>query len=611
WRPAPPVSPAEWVRRVTYDLTGLPPTPEEVAAFTRDAAPDARERLVERLLASPRYGERFAQLWLDLVRYAETEGFEYDRLVPGAWRYRDYVIEAFNRDRPYDQFLTEQLAGDELMEGGDKPAEVGDGGGKAPRQAATILHRLGPVRRNAGNPEIALSRNEVLTERTNIVGDAFLGLTIGCARCHNHKLEPISQRDYYRLQAYFAATEEHDIVLASDEQQRKWRRTTERIQGQIKQLQEQAKTATLDEQARLRREVEQIEATLPEPLPTIPAIQNVPSTRTPIHVLRRGVWELKGPAVGPRPPDVLVAPSVPELPADAESPRSHLARWLTDRRHPLTARVMVNRLWQHHFGQGLVRTANDFGTHGDVPSHPELLDWLAAQLVRHDWQLKPLHRLIVLSSTYAQSSDASTHVADDPENRLLWRFDRRRLSADEIRDALLAVSDELNLRMGGPSVLVPVDEELVGLLYKPSQWQVTADPYEHRRRTVYLLAKRNLRLPFLEAFDSPALQTSCPRRETSTHAPQALELLNGPLANELARCLADRLRRETGEPADGPSNTQAGERAERIVERAFQLTQGRSPSGDELRLSLEFLAHQPLSEFALAVLNLNGFVYVP
>jgi hypothetical protein len=262
---------------------------------------------------------------------------------------------------------------------------------------------------------------------------------------------------------------------------------------------------------------------------------------------------------------------------------------------------MVNRVWQHHFGQGLVKTANDFGKNGERPSHPELLDYLASEFIENGWHMKPIHRLILLSSTYRQSSNlseapiAATH---DPDNRWLWRFNRRRLSAEEIRDAMLAASGRLNLKMGGESVLIPVDPELVNQLYKPSQWTVTRDAKEYDRRSIYLLAKRNLRLPFMEVFDQPVLQTSCGRREVSTHAPQALELLNGQTANRLADAFAERLTREVG----------PGHAAQ--VERAFWLAAGRPPTKQERNLALEFLKQQPLREFALALFNFNAFLYV-
>lgn len=589
WQPAPSATREELIRRVHFDLIGLPPRPEDIAAFVADKSADAYERLVDRLLASPHYGERWAQHWLDVVRFAETEGFEYDRHLPDAWRFRDYVIDSLNDDKPFDQFVTEQIAGDEIAP--DDPQHT----------AAVVLHRLGAVRRNAGNPDIALSRNEVLTERTNIIGEAFLGLTVGCARCHNHKLEPITQKDYYRLQAYFAATEEHNVLLAAPEELQAWEKQSKDVAAKIKELKAEFNAAAGEKKVELENRLFEVAYTLPPHPATIPGIRNDFEKRTAMHVLRRGVWEHKGVAVGPRPLSILVPDSEPELPADIPRPRTELARWLTDADHPLTARVIVNRLWQHHFGTGLVKTTNDFGTHGDRPSHPALLDWLAHSLVENGWRWKAIHRQIVLSSTYQQSSDhpAATEIAEsDPQNRLCWRVNRRRLSAEEIRDAMLAVSGRINTRIHGPSVMVPVDRELVNLLYHPTQWVVSRDTTEHDRRSVYLIAKRNLRLPFMEAFDAPALQTSCSIRETSMHAPQALELLNGKFSNDMAAAFAERLSKE------------CGDRPERVVDRAYELAFGRMPTDKERRLSIEFLQDEPLSEFALAIFNLNGFVYV-
>lgn len=569
------------IRRVTFDLIGLPPTPEEVEAFVGDESVDAYEKVVDRLLASRNFGEKAAQQWLDVVRFAETEGFEYDRHIPGAWRYRDYVIDSFNKDKPFDRFLVEQLAGDEIEPENHECL------------SASIFHRLGPVRRNAGNTDIALSRNEVLTERTDIIGSAILGLTVGCARCHNHKLEPITQKDYYRLQAYFAATEEHNLVLTTADEQRAWEEETKKGKDEIARVQKQAKESIdAAEKDRLVQLIEDLEDKLPAPLPTIPATHNDFAKRTAIHVLKRGVWENKGEPVQPRPLSVLVAGDVAELSPGETQPRTQLAKWLTSPDHPLTARVIVNRIWQQHFGTGLVKTANDFGLKGEKPSDPELLDWLAATLIDNGWRLKPLHRLMVLSAAYRVG------VAWTPSAERGQATKPRRLSAEEIRDAMLAVSGRLNPKAGGPSVIVPVDHELVGLLYKPSQWAITSDVSEHDRRSVYLIAKRNLRLPFFENLDAPALQTSCARRESSTHPPQALELLNGALANDLAQAFAKRLERECG----GDQN--------KTIDRAFRLALGRAPTATERERSLTFLNEQPLSEFALAMFNLNEFIYV-
>ena len=572
------------IRRVTFDLIGLPPTPEEVEAFVGDESADAYEQVVDRLLASRHFGEKAAQQWLDVVRFAETEGYEYDRHIPGAWRYRDYVIDSFNKDKPFDRFLTEQLAGDEIDPENRECL------------TASIFHRLGPVRRNMGNAEIALSRNEVLTERTDILGAAILGLTVGCARCHNHKLEPITQKDYYRLQAYLAATEEHNIVLATPDEQAAWEAETKNGKDEIARVQKQAQSATeAVEKDQLARLIEDLEEKLPAPLSTIPSTHNDFAKRTAIHVLKRGVWENKGEPVQPRPLSVLVSEDVAELSPGETQPRMKLAKWLTSPNHPLTARVIANRIWQQHFGVGLVKTANDFGLKGEKPSDPELLDWLAATLIDNGWRLKPLHRLMVLNAKYRSVAWTSSSERSAQGGQAT---PPRRLSAEEIRDAMLAVSGRLNPKAGGSSVIVPVDPELVGLLYKPSQWAITSDVTEHDRRSVYLIAKRNLRLPFFENLDAPALQTSCARRESSTHPPQALELLNGSLANDLAQAFAKRLERECGRDQD------------KTIDRAFRLALGRAPTENELQRSSEFLREQPLGEFTLALFNLNEFLYV-
>jgi Protein of unknown function (DUF1553)/Protein of unknown function (DUF1549) len=584
---APEANRATLIRRLSFDLTGLPPTPAQVAAFVADPSADAYDRLVERLLASPHYGERWAQHWLDVVRFAESDGFEYDRYRPGMWRYRDYVIKSFNDDKPFDRFVQEQIAGDEIDPQGQE------------MQVAVGFHRLGPVRRNAGNQDVAFSRNEVLTEMTDAVGMVFMGLTVGCARCHDHKFDDFFQVDYYRLQAFMAATHEHNQVLADARTQSLWQASTDRLQKEIKQLQKHLAAANGDTKEKLRAQLREAESKLPPPLPAIATVRDVEAERTAIHVLKRGLAEKKGKRVESGFPSAFASGGL--SPDGMKHPRTALAGWLTDAKHPLTARVFVNRVWQYHFGRGLVETANDFGVNGRPPSHPELLDHLANEFIRGGMRLKPLHRLIVLSSTYrqsAQSAEAKAARSKDPDNRLLWQFPRRRLSAEEIRDAMLAVAGRLNLKAGGPSVIVPVEKDLVNLLYDPKQWQITPDEREHDRRSIYLIAKRNLRLPFGQVFDQPDLQTACARRETSTHALQALELLNGRTANALAEAFAARLLRD------------AGASHERQVELAFQVTAGRAPTSAEREISLRFLEEQPLREFALALYNLNAFLYV-
>lgn len=595
-RPAPPADRVSLARRAYFDVTGLPPTPLEVRSFLEDERPGAWERLVDRLLASPRFGERAAQRWLDVVRYAETEGFEYDRYLPGLWRYRDYVIDSLNRDKPYDLFVREQLAGDEMAGGGlDKESD-------RELLAAAGLHRLGPVRRNAGNQEVASSRNEVLTERTDIIGTAFLGLTVGCARCHNHMFDPIRQVDYYRLQAYFGPSREANVVFSGDLRIEDWQKRTKEITTKMKTLRGQIKLAEGDERRRLQAEHDELESRLPDPPPTLATVRNDAENPTRVRLLARGDHTKPGQPVDPRPLGVLLPEDAPTLPPDISDSRSRLSDWIADPAHPLTARVVVNRVWQGYFGLGIVDTPNDFGFMGGRPSHPQLLDFLANELVASGWSLKRVHRLILTSGTYRQASrnpdGQRLAMVTDAENALLWRGPRRRLSAEEVRDAMLAVSGELSLAYGGKSVMLPVEDALVDLLYDPTQWRVPADPAQHRRRSVYLIAKRNLRLPFMEVFDQPALLTSCARREASTHAPQSLELLNGRISNEMAAFFARRLERETGgDPAA-------------VARRAYWLASGRPPSEQEARVAREFLANGEMREFALAMFNLNSFLYV-
>ena len=595
-RPAPEAERAALARRAYFDTTGLPPTPAELRAFLSDQSPGAWQRLVDRLLSSPRWGERAAQRWLDVVRYAETEGFEYDRYLPGLWRYRDYVIESLNRDKPWNRFVAEQLAGDELAAHGPQA--------EADREllAAAGFHRLGPVRRNAGNQEVASSRNEVLTERTDIVGTAMLGLTVGCARCHDHMFDPIRQVDYYRLQAYFGPSREANMVFDSDSTVEDWQEATKEIASKMKSLRGEIKLAEGDERRRLQAEHDALESQLPDPPPTLATVLNDTEAPTQVHLLNRGDHTKPLQALAPRPPGVLLAEGTPALPADVENPRSHLAEWITSPENPLTARVAVNRIWQGYFGHGIVNTANDFGAMGGRPSHPALLDYLANELVAADWSTKRVHRLILTSSAYRQASrnpaQEELGLQLDASNRLLWHGPQRRLSAEEVRDAMLAVAGELNLAYGGKSVMLPVEEALVDLLYDPTQWRVPADQAQHRRRSIYLLAKRNLRLPFMEVFDQPPLLTSCARRESSTHAPQSLELLNGSISNELAARFAARLDREAGRDLDD------------IVSQAYLLTAGRPPTEDEALIARTFLVDNSLREFALAMFNLNSFLYL-
>ena len=588
--PAPEADRRTLIRRASFALLGLPPTPEEIRAFENDKSPNAWEKVVERYLASPQYGERWARHWLDVVRYSETDGFEYDTHRNGAWRFRDYVVRSMNEDKPYDRFVMEQLAGDEM----DSKAEW--------LRVASGLQRMGPLRKNAGNQEVASSRSEVLTEMTNIVGAAFLGVTIGCARCHDHKFDAFRQSDYYRIQAYFAATHEKDITLSPEAEQVAWKEKAKVTEAEIKQIKAAMRGKKGDELAAYEKQLEEATNKLPAPLPALYSVENDFKRATPIHLLERGEYTKPKDKVGARPLGVLLPDGAPERETLPENPRTKLAEWIVTPDNPLTARVMANRIWYWYFGRGIVATPNDFGKMGLRPTNPELLDWLANQFVAGGWQMKPMHRLLLHSSTWKQAYNSpafEANMAKDPENKLLWHSSRRRLEAEEMRDSMLAVAGRLNLKMGGPSIMVPVDKELTSLLYNPKQWTIAADASEHNRRSLYLIAKRNLRLPMMDAFDAPDMQISCARRESSTHAPQALELTNGDFASAMAEAFAARLTKE------------AGTDPKRLTERAWQLATGRSPNAKEAALAAQYLSgNRPLREFALAVLNLNSFAYV-
>jgi hypothetical protein len=592
-KPAPTADRATLIRRLTYDLHGLPPTPEETAAFVNDPSPKAYEKLVDRLLASPHYGEQWARHWMDVVRFAESDGYEYDTHRPDAYRFRDYIIDSLNNDKPYDRFLKEQLAGDE-MDPNDATLLVASG-----------FNRLGPLRKNAGNQEVASSRTEVLTEMTNIVGAAMLGVTLGCARCHDHKFDPIRHSDYYRMQGFFAQTQANDIVTATPEEQAEWKAKVAPIEAEMRKLRFAMRRAPEEEKGKLETQLESLDEKMPLPLTAMYAVKNDSKAMTQIHILARGDYRNQGAKVGMRPLGVLLADDTPEMPLDTSKPRLKLAEWIASGDNPLTARVMVNRIWQYHFGRGIVGTPNDFGRMGTMPSHPELLDWLANRFVGGGWQLKPIHRMLLLSSTYRQSSRSPLEklaAEKDSENKLLWKFNRRRLDAEELRDSMLAVAGRLNMKAGGPSVMVKIDAELIKDLKRPQYWSPTRDRSEWDRRTIYMIYKRNLILPFMQVFDSPDTLLSCSRREQSTHAPQALELLNGQVSNEMAWALAQRLLKERKTMSER-------------VDLAWRLAMGRAPSAKEKALAAKYLSEGPedsgvWKEFALGIFNMNPFLYV-
>jgi mono/diheme cytochrome c family protein len=552
---AEPTSRRELVRRAYFDLLGLPPPPEEVDAFVRDEQPDAYERLLDRLLASPAYGERWGRHWLDLVRFAQTHGYERDDEKPNAWRYRDYVIKSFNQDKPYDEFVREHLAGDEIAPASD------DG------RTATAFYRLGVW---DDEPDDARQAEfDALDDVLSTAGEAFLGLTLGCARCHDHKFDPLGQEDYYSLLAF---------------------------------LRNVAPTR--------RSNASAIQLSLSGGGKTLAVSENgaeAPST----HVLIRGNAATPGKRVEPRFPLVLcpsrqaATPVIPKPAAESKTSgrRRVLAAWVSSADNPLTARVLVNRVWQHHFGRGLVATPSDFGRNGAAPTHPELLDWLAADFVEHGWRLKRFHKILMTSHAYRQASRVRDEGMTDPDNTLVWRQNLRRLEAEAIRDAVLAVSGRLNPAMGGRGIFPTLPPEVLSTQSRPGNGWGKSEPREEARRSVYIFVKRTLGVPLLETFDFASPDKSIAARPTTTIAPQALLLLNSAFMEEQSAAFAERLLREGGsEPAKN-------------VERAFRLALGRSPTQTESGIALAFLGRDPnypraLARFCKLVLNLNEFVYV-
>jgi mono/diheme cytochrome c family protein len=559
--PNPPAARHELIRRVVYDLTGLPPSPQEVDAFVADTSPRAYEDLIDRLLGSPRYGEKWGRHWLDLVRFAETNSYERDGAKPFAWRYRDYVIRSFNQDKPYDQFVREQLAGDELTSAGSEGL------------VATGYYRLGIW--DDEPADAAQARYDGLDDIVTTTGQVFLGLTLDCARCHNHKREPIPQKDYYRLLAFFQNINHY------------------RNQGPT-----DFAPIGLDESGKLA-----------QALCVTEAGGRAPDT----FLLRRGSPGNPGERVEPGFPEIFGVPdpAIPTPPPGAKTSgrRTVLANWLVSRENPLTARVIVNRVWQYHFGRGIVRSPNDFGTKGDPPTHPELLDWLATELLANGWRLKPLHRLILTSNAYQMSSRGNpTALAQDPVNDRFWRFDMRRLSAEEVRDSLLALSGTLNLKMYGPGIYPEIPPEVLAGQSRPGDGWGKSPPQEQARRSVYVHIKRSLLPPILADFDPPETDRTSPVRFATTQPTQALVLLNGAFLNRQAALFAERVRRE------------AGGKVEAQVALCLRVATAREPTAAEVHRGLSFIeelknhegvaADVALKDFSLLVLNLNEFMYL-
>ena len=615
-KPNSPASKLALARRVYFDLHGLPPTPAEVDEFVNDRSPDAYPRLVEKLLASPRYGERWGRLWLDVVRYADTGGYETDILYANAWRYRDYVIDSFNRDKPYTEFVQEQIAADEIW-----PDNLDLNGGYElpPDKIANLQRRLGTGLYTVGPMAVESTffgdqyRAEWQAEAVETTGSAFLGLTVGCARCHDHKFDPISHRDYYRMAAIFAGSEDREIPIVSQMAVYEYTRYQARLVAadQIKQKlmdlegrkgKKRELTASLkDEKETLLRQLG--EAYYKAPVMYAKANVLAHSEIVPeSHILVRGEFKQKGEKVTP---GVLAAlDSGVRIEEPASGPfvpqrRKALAQWLTAPDHPLLARVMVNRVWQGHFGRGIVATSNDFGRQGEVPTHPDLLDWLAVEFAERGYSVKAMHRLMLLSNTYQMSSAPNQANAEmDADNRFLWRMNRRRLQAEELRDSVLQSAGALNLKVGGPSVAVPLSEEERSGMRDFSQWPVHPDPLEHDRRSVYLQVKRSFRLPMFEAFDQPDAVASCSRRDSSTVAPQALTLMNSEFMTRQAERLAAKLRKDHGEDQ------------RRWIQEGTRIVFGRAPSAAEIEQTEAFLAGNDLAALCLLWFNTNEYLYV-
>ena len=647
--PSTPLDRERMFRRLSLDLTGLVPTVGELDLFLADSSAGAYEKAVDRLLASPHYGERWALRWLDVVRYADTNGYELDAERPHAWRYRDYVIHSFQQDKPYDRFIKEQLAGDELYPGNNDAL------------IATGFHRAGPIHLVGGNQDVEANRQEVLVEMTAGVSAAFMGLTVGCARCHNHKFDPILQADYYRLQAVMAATDYKDIEIASaaekgayDAAKKQYDAKLEPIKKAIaaiekpyreklsvekkaklepallmaleipkakrtKEEQELAKnaesqispswdevvaalpTAEKETRAGFRRQMHQIEWSNPEPPASAYAVANMEKA-PPSYILKVGDTKNK---MGEVQPGFLTVMGGATAPTSPQGRRAALANWLASPDHPLTARVMVNRIWQFRMGTGLVSTPNDFGTLGARPTNQKLLDWLAAEFMANNWSVKAIDRMIVLSSAYRQGASADPAKTKlDPENKYYWRMNRRRLEGELIRDNILAAAGTLNPRVGGKPVKTPIEQEIYDLIFTEGEpdnlWPVPADANEYSRRSLYLLNKRTVRLPILANFDQPDEMSSCAARPTSTHALQALTLMNSSFMVAQSTAFARRLERECGADTDCR------------LRRAYKLTLARMPKPSETAMAKQFLKKGgELKDFCLALLNRNEFVYIP
>lgn len=660
WKPASPTKPYQLLRRIYLDLIGIPPTIMEQRAFLNNPSKKNFETLVNDLLSRPAYAERWARHWLDLVRYAETNGYERDATKPNAWKYRDYVIRSFDEDKPFNQFVLEQLAGDELA---NFSAET---------LVATGFFRLGPWDDEPADP--LTDRFDQLDDIVSTTSQVFLGLTLGCARCHDHKFDPLTSKDYYSMVAFFNGLErprsgrsEMDLPLGTPEQLEKYRTISKKIeqtkQNLLKFKNRLQKTHLQSGQSHLPTAVvrafltknktgrrnpltlsfeEQLEKEFSNALSDTSRlkiknletkIKDFKSARgqlprgyfmhepepnpPPTHILIHGRATNPGLEVFPAVPSILIKSQLQiESRGETSGRRLALARWLTHSSNPLTARVIVNRIWQKHFGYGLVRSPNNFGLIGEKPTHPRLLDWLAHWFMKQGWSLKKLHHLIVTSQSYQMNRQLNPHyMKKDPENLLLWRLPRVRLEVEAIRDSILAVSGRLNRKMYGPSMFPQISEgALAGHSDPDTVWKSSTEE-ERSRRTIYVFLKRSMVVPMLEVLDLCDTTKTAPKRITTNVAPQALTLFNGEFVNRQARYLASRLENEVG------ANW------ERQIKRAFILALARPPTSNEKKILLKFLKEESqnqldnskisfknarsaaLKEMCRVILNLNEFVY--
>lgn len=642
--PNPPADRATLIRRVYYNVWGLPPTHQQVQEFVNDSDPLAYEKLVDRVLASPQYGEKWGRFWLDLVRYSETNSFERDGDKPFVWKYRDYVIRSLNDDKPYDQFLIEQLAGDELPEPSIESV------------TATGYYRLGQWDDEPADPKLA--RYEELDDIVRTTSETMLGMTVGCARCHDHKIDPIPAADYYRLLAFFEniqpyGVRSHESVEAAsvrtfefpaDESAKaRHQAELERMEHSLSAIYEKAKPSfesveheewayeenhvrlikqrsggvlSEDEVRRFERNFnrrQQLRNTPPNNDEKILAVKERGQEAEPTHIMLRGNPHVLGDAVTPGFPSVL-SPPEPEISASSTGQstgrRLALAKWIASAENPLTARVIANRIWQGYFDRGLVRTASDFGFQGDRPTHPELLDWLALRLIQQGWRLKALQRDILLSNAFQMSSGLNDAAyAVDPNNDLFWRANMRRLAAEEVRDSILAATGHLNLKMFGPSIFPIMPPEVLAGQSQPGSGWGQSSQEDRDRRSVYIKSKRSLVLPIMKNFDVAEADFSCPVRFNTTQPTQALGMLNSEFTNTEAQRMAQSILK-TVDVSDI-----AGQ-----VTVALQRTTQRDIKEDEIQTGVEFIQRlrsrdgadpqQALARFCLVSINLNEFLFV-